>query len=143
MTHDIRKLSHDWFEQVWNQRDDSAITRLASAQAISHGLGEDLRPTVGLDQLRTVRRQFLTAFPDLKVQVQDVLVDGDKCAIRLTFSGTHTGEGIGLPPTGRSFTASAIIMCRWWDGKIVEAWNEFDAAGMMRQLQAPAAKLLV
>ena len=141
MIHDIGALSREWFESVWNQRDDSAIARLASPQVLAQGLSEDGQPARGFDQFKRFREGILSAFPDLRVVVEDVLVDGDKSATRLTFSGTHAGDGIGVPPTGRRFVASAIVILRWQNGKIVEAWNEFDAAGMMRQLQAPSAKL--
>ena len=141
MTHDIRALTREWFELVWNQRDESAIARIASPQIISHGLGEDRAPAQGFDLFLQFRRSILSAFPDIRMTVADVLVEGDKSAVRLSFTGTHTGNGIGIPPTGRRFTASAIIIIRWKDGKAVEAWNEFDAAAMMQQLQAPAAKL--
>jgi steroid delta-isomerase-like uncharacterized protein len=141
MIHDIRALSREWFESVWNQRDDSAIARLASPGVVCLGLGEDRQPAHGFDQFKRFRQGILSAFPDLKVDVQDVLVDGDKSAVRLSFTGTHTGDGIGVPPSSRTFVASAIVILRWQDGRIIEAWNEFDAAGMMRQLQTPSAKL--
>jgi predicted ester cyclase len=141
MPHDLRQLSRDWFDHVWNNRDDAAIRRLASSSVRCEGLGEDGMPTVGLDQFLRFRRQILDAFPDFAGTVEDVLVDGDKTAVRCSFSGTHTGPGIGMPPTGRPMKATAIVMFRWQNGQIVEAWNEFDAAGMMRQLQAPHARL--
>lgn len=141
MPTDIAALSREWFEVVWNQRDVSAIARLASPHSVCYGLGEDRQPARGLDQFRRFHQAFTSAFPDMHLQLDDVLVDGDKSAIRLTFSGTHTGEGIGIPPTGRPFVATAIVIIRWLDGKIIEAWNEFDAAGMMQQLQSPAAIL--
>jgi predicted ester cyclase len=141
MSHDIGELSRQWFESVWNGRDESAIARMASPLVVTLGLGEDGRPAGGFDQFKRFRLQFLSAFPDLKVLVEDVLVDGNKSAVRLSFTGTHSGDGIGVPPTGRGFKSTAIVILRWHDGKIVEAWNEFDAAGMMRQLQAPEAVL--
>jgi predicted ester cyclase len=104
-------------------------------------LSEDGQPVRGFDLFSVFRKAFLAAFPDIKVNVDDVLVEGEKSAVRLTFSGTHTGDGIGVPATGRRFVSSAIVIMRWQDGKIVEGWNEFDAAGMMRQLQAREAKL--
>ena len=143
MAYDIGALSREWFEVVWNRRDETGIARLASPAVKSYGLGEDGKPAIGVDQFIQFRRAFLSAFPDLKINVDDVLVDGNKTAIRLTFFGTHTGDGIGIPPTGRHFTSTAMVVVHWQDGKIVEAWNQFDAMGMMRQLQAPAAKLLV
>lgn len=142
MAHDNKALSREWFEYVWNRRDESAIARLASPQVITHGLGEDGQPAIGFDQFKQFRRAFLSAFPDIRIDVEDVLADGDKTAIRLSFSGTHRGDGIGISATGRRFVSTAIIIVRWQDGKAVEVWNEFDAAGMMKQLQAPGAKLL-
>ena len=141
MPHDIRKLSRDWFEIVWNQKDDSGIGRLAASDVVVHGLDESGNPQKGTDLFKKFRRAFLSAFPDIHVDVEDVLVESDKTAIRLKFSGTHTGEGIAIPPTGRKFVATAIVIVRWRDGKIAESWNEFDATGMMRQLQSPVAKL--
>ncbi|MDB5173671.1 MAG: ester cyclase [Phycisphaerales bacterium] len=143
MEHDIGALSREWFEAVWNRRDDSTMARLASPTLLIHGLGEDGRPARGLDQFTAFRRTFLSAFPDLHLDVEDVLVDGDQTAVRLTFAGTHTGDGIGIAPTGRAITSTAIAIARWHDGRIVESWNEFDAAGMIRQLQSPQAKLRV
>jgi predicted ester cyclase len=143
MTHDIRALSREWFERVWNQRDESAITDLASPQLVCRGLGEEGQSVQGLDEFKQFRSAFVNAFPDLKVRVEDVLVDGDQSAIRLSFTGTLTGDGIGIAPNGRTFFSTAIVIVRWKNGQIVEAWNEFDGAGMMRQLQSTEAKLRV
>ena len=72
----------------------------------------------------------------LGVTVEDVLADADQTAIRLTFTGRHTGDTLGVPPTGRTIQSTAMVIMRWQNGQIVEAWNEFDAAGMMAQLSA-------
>jgi steroid delta-isomerase-like uncharacterized protein len=141
MAKDIRALSREWFEVVWNNRDDSGIERLAAPDVIVNGLDESGKPVIGTQLFRKFRAAFLSAFPDIHIDVEDVMVEGDKTAVRLRFSGTHTGQGIGIPPTGNPFTATAIVIIRWREGKIAESWNEFDAAGMTRQLQAPAAKL--
>lgn len=141
MPHDLRALSREWFDTVWNNRDTAAIGRLASPMLICHGLDEGNDGTPNLETFRLFHRNFLSAFPDIHVNVEDVLLEGDQTAVRLTFTGTHRGSGIGIPPTGNSFTATALVMIRWRDGKIIEGWNEFDAAGMMRQLQAPTARL--
>src|SRR5438128_523194 len=60
-------------------------------------------------------------------------------AVRISFRGTHRGDGLGIPPTGRTVNVTGIILIRWRDGTAVEGWNEFDAAGMLKQLSAPAA----
>jgi predicted ester cyclase len=141
MAHDIGALTREWFEQVWNRRDESVMARMSSPDVVTHGLAEDGGPVKGVEHFKQFWRAFLAAFPDMTVKVEDVLVDGDKTVTRLSFSGTHSGEGIGIPPTGRRFASTAIVIARWENGRCVESWNEFDAAGMMRQLQTPTAKL--
>lgn len=141
MSHDLRALSQDWFASVWNRKDEASIARLAHANLLCHGLGDSEKPQPGLETFERVYRNFISAFPDIHFNVNDILVDGEKTAVRVTFSATHTGSGIGVPPTHKRITATAITIIHWRDGKIIEAWNEFDAAGMLQQLQTPTATL--
>lgn len=67
-------------------------------------------------------------------QIEDMLVDGDKVAVRTTFRGTHTGDFFGIPPTGKSVTVSGTHILRIADGKIAEHWGNNDDLGLMRQL---------
>jgi predicted ester cyclase len=66
--------------------------------------------------------------------VEDTIVDGDKIVARCRVSGTHGGEGIGLAPTNKNVDFTGIAIVRVQDGKIVEAWNEFDFFKMYTQL---------
>ncbi|HEY7087951.1 MAG TPA: ester cyclase [Tepidisphaeraceae bacterium] len=134
MPQDLRELSRRWFEQAWNQRDDSILPDMIAPDALIHGLAEDGRTLRGPSEFAHFRRPFLSAFDDLHLDIEDVLADGDKSVVRFTFSATHTGEGLGLAPTNRRFRSTAIVILQWCGGKIIEAWNEFDAAGMLRQL---------
>jgi steroid delta-isomerase-like uncharacterized protein len=136
--HDIRSLSRRWFEEVWNQGREATIDELLLPQTVIHGAGEGGRDLQGPDGFREFYRPFRSAFPDIRVVVEDMLADGDQTAVRLSFTGTHTGPGLRVPPTGRAFRSTALVVIRWRDGRAVEGWNEFDAAGMMAQLQ-PAA----
>jgi steroid delta-isomerase-like uncharacterized protein len=81
---------------------------------------------------------LLTAFPDMAVTVEDLIAEGDRVAARVTTRGTHAGELIGLPPTGRRVEWSGISMTRHAGGKIVEQWGEFDALGLLQQLSGDA-----
>jgi predicted ester cyclase len=118
------------------------MPEMVAPAALIHGLAEDGQTLHGWEEFAQFRRAFLSAFEDLHLDVEDVLVDGDKTAVRFSFSGTHHGEGLPLAPTGRSVRSTAIVILHWRDDKIVEAWNEFDAAGMMRQLTATNATTL-
>jgi steroid delta-isomerase-like uncharacterized protein len=141
MTDQNRALARRWFEEVWNQRREATIDELADPTALIHGLGEGGRDLIGPEGFRPFFRAFSAAFPDFRVAVDDVLADGDQTATRITFTGTHTGNGLGIPPTGRRVRSTGIIICRWRNGRIIEGWNEFDAAGMMQQLQPPPGNL--
>jgi len=77
---------------------------------------------------------FRTAFPDVRFTVEDQIADGDLLANRFTVRGTHQGEFMGIPPTGKQATVSGIDMIRVRDGKVVEHWVQMDQMGLMQQL---------
>ena len=81
---------------------------------------------------------FRAAMPDYDVQHQDLLVDGDKVAVRNTVSGTHQGAFMGHAPTGRRIEMRTMDVHQVRDGKIVTTWHLEDFAGLMAQLTAPA-----
>ncbi|WP_152362407.1 ester cyclase [Microlunatus speluncae] len=74
------------------------------------------------------------AFPDLRAEIMDCFGDGDRVAVRLIFHGTHTGEFLGIPATGRTVSYDSTELYRVVDGVIMEEWICTDLAGLMRQL---------
>jgi steroid delta-isomerase-like uncharacterized protein len=74
------------------------------------------------------------AIPDFRFEVHAILADGDRAAIYSTTRGTHLGEMMGIPPTGKVIAVEAVDIVRVQDGKVVEHWGVFDEMGMMRQL---------
>lgn len=87
----------------------------------------------GITQLITLYR---TAFPDLTATVEDMVAEGDEVACRLTFRGTHLGEMMGIPPTGKQVMYTGIGIDKVVDGTIVETWLNFDALTMLQQVGA-------
>ena len=77
---------------------------------------------------------YTAAFPDLSTTVDDMIAEEDKVVTRWTIRGTHNGELMGIPPTGKSVAASGITIQRFADGKIVEGWTNFDTLGILQQL---------
>ncbi len=75
-----------------------------------------------------------TAFPQLTVTIEDIAADGDKVWARLRGQGTHRGEFMGLPPTGKAVAVDIIDICRFEGGKIVEHWGLTDRFGLMTQV---------
>jgi predicted ester cyclase len=79
---------------------------------------------------------FFDAFPDLQGTVEDVVGEGDKVASRLRWRGTHQGELMGIPPSGKQVDFTLQAIHRIAEGKIVEGWVNYDTLGMMRQIGA-------
>jgi steroid delta-isomerase-like uncharacterized protein len=137
---DLRALARRWFDQVWNEKNADTIEEMVAPACVIHGLSEEGLVLRGPAQFRRFYEPFRAAFPDIHIVVEDVLVEGSQTAVRIRGTGTHTGDGLGIRPTGRRVNVTGIIWIRWDDsGRIAEGWNEFDAAGLLRQLTAPAA----
>jgi steroid delta-isomerase-like uncharacterized protein len=82
-------------------------------------------------------RMYGAAFPDLRMEVSDLLVDGDKTVARVTATGTHQGEFMGIPPSGRSIKVQLIDIMRFDDaGLVCEHWGVMDMLSMLQQLGA-------
>ena len=125
------ELMYHWFEEVWNKQNSEAIYEMLSTDSIHHGLnGPDQPPAVGADAFAAFHQAFLGAFPDLHIEVQDVLADGDKVAARWVATGTQTGDLPNLPATNKKTRFTGGGMCRLEGGKFVEVWNEVDFSKM-------------
>lgn len=128
-------LAHRWFEEVWNQGLESTIDELLTEDSIVHGLVDrDAGEIRGPAAFKPFVRRFRTAFPNLRVDVEDVVVEGDKIAARCVVTGTHTGPGVMSTPTGKSTQIAGMCIIRVKDGKIAEGWNNFDFLSLYQQL---------
>ncbi|MEV0980948.1 ester cyclase [Streptomyces sp. NPDC049915] len=90
----------------------------------------------GLQALKQVWRVLLPAFPDLHVEIQDVITQGDKAVYRNTVTGTHLGDYRNLTPTGRPVRYDEIFVVRQSGGRITEIWGVVDVLAQLRQLGA-------
>jgi steroid delta-isomerase-like uncharacterized protein len=90
----------------------------------------------GAGRLKEVFGRLHRAFPDLHITTEDLIAEGDKVVARNTVTGTHQGEYMGLPPTGRSITYSEIFIVRFAGGRIAETWGVVDVLSQLRQLGA-------
>lgn len=88
----------------------------------------------GAAALKEVFARLHTGFPDLSVQIDDLIAEGDKVVSRNTVTGTHLGDFMGLPATGKSVTYDEIFVVRFAEDRIVETWGVVDMASLMRQL---------
>jgi predicted ester cyclase len=88
----------------------------------------------GAQLAKEVFGRLLRAYPDLHITVEDLIEEGDKIVSRNTVTGTHQGEYMGLPPTGRSVTYNEILIVRFAGGRVAETWGVVDIFSQMKQL---------
>ena len=126
-----------WFEEVWNKGREGAIDEMMSPHSIGHGLTHpEGREVDGMTAFRSFHKSFRSAFPDLHINVEEAIIDGDRTAARCLVTGTHTGEALaGKAATGKPIKFHGMTMFRVKDGKIVESWNNFDFTTMYKQLE--------
>ena len=120
------------WEEVINKGNLSVVDETQATSYIYHGSGgQEFKGPEGFKLLITM---FRTAFPDLQATVEDMVAEGDEVTHRTTLRGTHKGELLGIAPTGKQVTISAIVISRFAGGKEVEAWSNLDQLGMMQQM---------
>lgn len=90
----------------------------------------------GVDGLKRGMLMLRRSFPDLHLDVQDVIAEGDRVMARVVVTGTHQGEHMGVAPTGRPFTIDEVAIFRFQDSRAVEIWGVVDVYSQMRQLGA-------
>src|SRR5436190_22050317 len=132
-----KALMRRWFEEVWNQGSPEAVCVMMSEDCINHGLsGEPAEPLRGASGFLPFHTQFREAFPNIEVVVEDVIAEGDRVVARCSVRGKHEGDSLGFKATGTQVEFDGITIVRIKDGKLVEAWNNFDFMKMYRQLGA-------
>ncbi|AMV40464.1 ester cyclase [Planctomyces sp. SH-PL62] len=126
-----RTLSRRWFEEVWNERRTEAIEELMSVDVLGHSESGEIS---GLDAFQRFREQFLTAFPDLKFVVEDLIGVGDDVVVRWSASGTHAGDALGIEPCHRHVSVRGMTWHRFKDGLLVEAWDNWNQGALLQHL---------
>ncbi|HEY0156642.1 MAG TPA: ester cyclase [Thermoanaerobaculia bacterium] len=129
---DARELGRRWFEEVWNRRNDGAIDELMAPDSYGHVEGGEYRGPAGF---REMQAMFLAALPDVHIEVEDILADGDRAAVRWRARGRHAGEGFGIPASKREIDVRGTTWLIVRDGKIVEGWDTWNLAGMLESLK--------
>jgi len=121
-------------DEVLNGKDLSVVDELIAADFAEH-VGSERRE-IGPEGFKAARRRRNIAFPDWHVTVDDLLSEGDKVIVRATGQGTHRGEFMGIPPTGKRVIVRWIAIYRVRNGKLAEHWQNLDDLGMLKQLGA-------
>jgi predicted ester cyclase len=125
-------------EETFNDGNLAVADQLIAPGAVNHDPSEPahMRGLRGPEVLKRTVQMYRTAFPDVRITVDDVIASGDKVALRWHSEGTHRGELEGLAPTGARGSVTGISIDLWKDGQVVESWSEWDNLGLARQLGA-------
>jgi predicted ester cyclase len=118
------------FMDVYQKGDIAAVKEICSPAFIEHGVGQ----TFSLEQAIETLKGNRVIFSDFTIIVEDTIAEGDKVAVRYLVKVTHTGEGLGIPATGKKAESAGIEILRFENGKIAEAWTTEDVLGLLRQL---------
>jgi len=135
-TEENKACSRRVFEEVWNQRKFDVIDEIFATDYVGHFFvgSPDIH---GYEDYKQFVTMNLNALPDHQFTIEDQIAEGDKVVTQWTGSGTHKGEYMGIPPTGRQYTTvKGITVNRISGGKIVEEWSSWDILDMMQQLGA-------
>ncbi len=128
-----KALARRFVEEIFVRGNADAVDVLVAEDFVAHTW-----PSTG-DPRGDLKRAIARvggALADGTFDIEDVIAEGDRVALRLTASATQTGEFMGLPPSGRRYSIGEIHIFRIRDGMVVEHWHQFDQLGMLRQLGA-------
>jgi predicted ester cyclase len=118
-------------QEVFHGNDLSRIDPWFTPDIVAHDPGVTYQ---GRERLRQGIAHFRSAFPDLRITIDDLLAEGDRVVLRYTGRGSHQGEFRGIAPTGKPFTYTGILIWRFVDGQVAEHWAQPDLLGLFQQL---------
>ena len=119
-----------WCDEGWTKGNVEVADELIHPNFKVHGAGGQVVEP-GIEGLKGLILAWRTGFPDAVQRVDDIFAVGDKVCVRLTWVGTHLGEFMGVPATGKTVSVGTIGIDRVVDGKVVEGWGELDMLGLM------------
>jgi predicted ester cyclase len=129
-----KALMRRFVEEVQNQHKLEAFDTYFDPAFVNYDPWPGLPGT--LEGAKQLHRLILAAFPDLRMTIQDMAADGDKVWTRKTATGTHQGELLGIPATGKRVAWKVIDVVTYKDGKVIEHWVVADTLSLMQQLGA-------
>ncbi len=129
---DRQRIRAAW-HAAWNDDDLAAMGDLLADDYVRHSGGRGRRSLDRADFLEVIR-SVREAFPDLETSIEDLFGEGDRVAIRWSSTGTHRGEFLGIPPTGRRITTQGITIGRFEGDHIAEEWVTWELTQLMTDL---------
>jgi steroid delta-isomerase-like uncharacterized protein len=132
MSTEANKATVRRFFEALNAGDLEGVAALCAPDIVVHNAGAP--DPLDLEGFRQLAGAFVGAFPSGIHAIEDIIGEGNTVVTRVTYHGVHTGDLMGIPPTGKTVTVPAMIVDRIAAGRIVETWRLFDQMSMMQQL---------
>jgi steroid delta-isomerase-like uncharacterized protein len=129
----VRAIMGRYYEEIWNQGRLEVCDQLIAPDYVNHSAPLPGLPA-GPGGLKQIVAAVRRAFPDLHYTIEDLVVGGEKAALRTTMRGTHQGAFLGVAPTGRQVEVQELQIEHLRDGQIVAHWHLIDEQGLQRQL---------
>jgi steroid delta-isomerase-like uncharacterized protein len=117
--------------EVLNKGNFDVVDEIIHPNYVYRSPDEELH---GTEALKAFLAGYHAAFPDLRMAIDELVVADDKAVIFFTLTGTHEGQLMGIPPTGKGMRVHGVVRSRFEDGKIVEEWEVLDQLAMLTQL---------
>jgi steroid delta-isomerase-like uncharacterized protein len=130
---EIRDMVERFTDKAWNKGDLDLIDELFAADYVGHDAPRP-EPVRGPEGMKDFLRMYHAAFSDAEITLDDVIISGDRAVTRWTGRGTHDGDLMGIPPTGKPVVFTGIRIFRVAGGKIAEGWVVWDTFGLMKQI---------
>jgi steroid delta-isomerase-like uncharacterized protein len=120
------------YQDIYNRNDLDELTQVLADDLLTPRIMAGV-PS-GLEGAKAAHRIMLKGFPDFQTTIEDLIAEGDKVAARISMRGTHTGDFVGIPPTGKRVEFTGMYVVRIENGKIAEHWGEEDSISLLAQL---------
>ena len=134
MSEDVRNIVEK-YGQTWDvDAPQGIIDEVFAADVVDHN--PQPGQTAGIEGVKNIIKLYQAAFPDLDLSSDDIIISGDRAALRWSATGTHEGDQLGVPATHKTVQFTGIDILRIENGRSVERWGEANALEVMQQIQA-------
>jgi steroid delta-isomerase-like uncharacterized protein len=133
-----KQLVQRWFDEVWNQGNAATIQELFSPNTKAYGFPNPTATLNGPVDFAAAHRNFNDAFSNIHVELDELVAEDDKVAVRWTVTMTHTGDNLGFAATGRTVLMPGSTFVHIKNGKIADGWNHLDFTRVLQDLQSPS-----
>ena len=133
-----KAVARRFYDEFLNKGDSSVVDEICTANFVIHSPPSPPGMAAGAEGVKQMLGMYHTAFPDFHVTVEEMVAEGDVVVVRMSFEGTHTGDLMGVPPTGKKINVRGVDFLRFSGGKAAEVWHHEEELLFWQQLGVTA-----